>query len=261
MSGLFGTTIGLLVVVVLKAQPAAGALLAVLGVVVVLAFRAYAALSRRHATLEEVHAFTQQVAEAPDGGELAAVLLRNAARLLNAGSATLRLLDPGPAGAPEALRMTVDGTAGEMRLETIETRLRPDDGVRPSVLFGAQSVLLKRNSSDPVRRRWLAVEGVRDALLVPLPGSSGVLGCLEVTDRLGEVATFTDQDRRLAETLAAAVAVALENARLVDKSLHDADHDPLTGLPNRQLFLRRAEIALAGRQPPRGADAAGGWRC
>jgi diguanylate cyclase (GGDEF)-like protein len=251
MSAVFGTTIGLLIVVVLHAQAAATVLLAVLAAVVLLGFRAYGQLSRRHATLNEVHAFTQQVAEAPDGRELAEVLLRNAARLLNAEAATLRLLDSGPGGAPGVLRLAGDG-----RVEPVppaQAGLRADDGVRPSVLFGAQSVLLPRSTSDPVRRRWLTTEGVRDALLVPLPGTSGVLGCLEVTDRLGEVATFTDNDRQLAETLAAAVAVALENTRLVEKSLHDATHDSLTGLPNRSFFLRRTEIALAGADEPTNA--------
>ena len=243
MSAVFGTTIGLLVVVVLRAQAAAAVLLALLAAVVVLGFRAYGQLSRRHATLSEVHEFTQQVAEAPDGRELADVLLRNAARLLNAEAAALRLLDPGPGGAPGVLRLGADGRTEAVPAQ--QATLRADDGVRPSVLFGAQSVLLPRNTSDPVRRRWLTAECVRDALLVPLPGTSGVLGCLEVTDRLGEVATFTDNDLQLAETLAAAVAVALENTRLVEKSLHDATHDSLTGLPNRSFFLRRTEIAMA----------------
>ena len=49
MSGLFGTTLGLLVVVVLEAQPAAAALLGRAGPSwSLLAFRAYAELSRRH---------------------------------------------------------------------------------------------------------------------------------------------------------------------------------------------------------------------
>jgi diguanylate cyclase (GGDEF)-like protein len=243
MSAVLGTTIGLLIVVVLHAQAAAASLLAVLAAVVVLGYRAYGQLSRRHASLSEVRAFTQQVAEAPNGRELADVLLRNAARLLNAETATVRLLDPDPGGAPGVLHLTGDGP---VMPASAPVMLRPDDAVRPAVLFGAQSVLLPRGTSDPVRRRWLADEGVRDALLVPLPGTSGVLGCLEVTDRLGEVATFTDSDRQLAETLAAAVAVALENTRLVEKSLHDATHDSLTGLPNRSFFLRRIEVALAG---------------
>ena len=121
--------IGLLVVVVLRAQAAAAVLLAVLAAVVLLGFRAYGQLSRRHATLNEVHAFTQQVAEAPDGRELADVLLRNAARLLNAEAATLRLLDSGPGGAPGVLRLTGDG-----RVEPVppaQAGLRADDGVRP----------------------------------------------------------------------------------------------------------------------------------
>ena len=96
MSAVFGTTIGLLIVVVLRAQGAAAALLGVLAAVVVLAFRAYGQLSRRHATLNEVHAFTQQVAEAPDGRELADVLLRNAATAAQCRSRCAPTTGPGP---------------------------------------------------------------------------------------------------------------------------------------------------------------------
>jgi diguanylate cyclase (GGDEF)-like protein len=235
VSGLFGTTTGLIIVVVLTAQPLGAVLIGLMVVVSLLAFRAYATLSRRHDALNDVHAFTQLVAEAPDADALTRVLLRECVRLLNAEGATLRLLDTGMGERPSVLRMLANG-----EIVSWSPGLRPDDGVRPSVLFGAQSVLLSRSTHDPVRRQWLALEDVRDALLVPLPGNSGVLGCLEIVDRLGEVATFTEADVRLAETLAAAVAVALENARLVEKSLHDATHDPLTGLPNRTLFLARA---------------------
>ena len=69
---------------------------------------------------------------------------------------------------------------------------------------------------------------------------------MEIVDRLGEESSFTEDDRRLAETLAAPVAVAFENSRLVDRSLYDATHDTLTGLPNRALFLARVHEELEG---------------
>ena len=70
------------------------------------------------------------------------------------------------------------------------------------------------------------------------------MGRLEIVDRLGNAASFTDDDRRLAETLAAQVAVAYDNSRLLDRSIYDATHDPLTGLPNRALFLTRTREEL-----------------
>jgi diguanylate cyclase (GGDEF)-like protein len=73
------------------------------------------------------------------------------------------------------------------------------------------------------------------------------MGMLEVRDRLGDTSTFGDDDTRLAEALAAHVATALQNDRLLERSVYDATHDALTGLPNRGLLTHRlAEVLAVG---------------
>jgi diguanylate cyclase (GGDEF)-like protein len=236
IGGLLLTSLGLLAVIALRAEPIAGALLALVALLVLLTYRAYAALSRRHTTLSEVNAFAQRVVGASGGGELVSLLLRDATRLLAADSAVLWLRDP-PPDVPALLRFTNDetGTVGEPL---------PVEGKRPDLALRAdagRSVLLPRGSDDPL----LAGEQVRDALLVPLPGGEQAMGILEVRDRLGDTSTFGEDDRRLAEALAAHVGTALQNDRLLERSVYDATHDALTGLPNRGLLTQRLTEVLA----------------
>jgi diguanylate cyclase (GGDEF)-like protein len=77
-----------------------------------------------------------------------------------------------------------------------------------------------------------------------------------VGNRLGQVSTFDDQDRRLFETLANHASVAFENGRLVEQlrqealdRRHEALHDALTGLPNRTFFIEQVEALTEGPGP------------
>jgi diguanylate cyclase (GGDEF)-like protein len=97
-------------------------------------------------------------------------------------------------------------------------------------------------------------------LSVPILGSEGqVLGALSLFDRR-DGQPFSDGDQRLAEGIAHHAAVAMERAKLVEalrareQLLHvQAVTDPLTGLPNRTLFLDRLAPALvAARRSTKG---------
>lgn len=88
--------------------------------------------------------------------------------------------------------------------------------------------------------------GVRDAMVGVLHGARRDIAVLVVANRLGNVTSFTAEDLRLFETLVQHAAVALENdqleqalgemRRLEQDLAHQANHDTLTGLANRQLF-------------------------
>ena len=233
IGGLLSASLGMLAVIALRAEPVSGVLLAMVGVLVLLSYRAYAALARRHTTLEEVNAFAQRVVGASGGSELVGLLLRDVTRLLAADSAVLWLREP-PPDVPALLRLSVD-SAGDPEAVA---RPRPDLAARADA---GLSVLVPRGSGHEL----LVREGVRDAVLVPLPGSDAATGMLEVRDRLGDTASFSDDDVRLAEALVAHVATALHNDRLLERSVYDATHDGLTGLPNRGLLTQRITEVLA----------------
>jgi diguanylate cyclase (GGDEF)-like protein len=234
IGGLLSASLGMLAVITLRAQPVAGVLLAMVGLLVLLSYRAYAALARRHATLGEINAFAQRVVGTSGGDELAALLLRDVTRLLAADSAVLWLRDP-PPDVPALLRLSADSD----RAPVAVFDPRPDLAERADA---GRSLLIPRGSGHELLKR----EGIRDALLVPLPGGERPMGVLEVRDRLGDMSTFSEDDVRLAEALAAHVATAWQNDRLLERSVYDATHDGLTALPNRELLRHRLADALAG---------------
>ncbi len=239
IGGLLSASLGILAVIALRAEAWSGVLLAMVGLLVLLSYRAYAALARRHATLSEINAFAQRVVGASGGDELVGLLLRDVTRLLAADSAVLWLREP-PPDVPALLRFAADANPDPVEVVTP----RPDLAVRAEA---GRSVLIPRGSKDPL----LAEQGVRDVVMVPLLGggdkAKGAMGMLEVRDRLGDTSTFGDDDIRLAEALAAHVGTALQNDRLLERSVYDATHDALTGLPNRGLLTHRlAEVLAVG---------------
>ena len=85
--------------------------------------------------------------------------------------------------------------------------------------------------------------GVVSGVTVLIKGNGhpyGVLGAQSTTRR-----TFTAEDVSYMEALANVLANAIERRSAEEKTQHEALHDPLTGLPNRNLFLDRLQHALA----------------
>ena len=90
-------------------------------------------------------------------------------------------------------------------------------------------------------RRWLQDHGARDAIVVPLPVSERFRRHRDRRNRLGETATFTQDDVVLLQTLTGHLAVAGGSARLVERLAVEASHDALTGLANRTPAGRNIE--------------------
>jgi diguanylate cyclase (GGDEF)-like protein/PAS domain S-box-containing protein len=96
--------------------------------------------------------------------------------------------------------------------------------------------------SDPLRA---AVGQVAPHWLgVPLTSRNGAIGALAVKGSPG-MASYTEQDQQLLQFVSAQVATAIERKLLHDQLQYLAQHDALTGLPNRLLLHDRLESALA----------------
>jgi diguanylate cyclase (GGDEF)-like protein len=102
--------------------------------------------------------------------------------------------------------------------------------------------------SDELRRE-LRSANMKDAIIAPLRSGGAVIGTLEVCGRMHDNENFTIDDVRLVETLAAHASVAVENNRLVDRLRFDANHDTLTGLPNRRRMSAALEDAVKVHAP------------
>ncbi|HEX9992254.1 MAG TPA: EAL domain-containing protein [Acidimicrobiales bacterium] len=237
------TCMALIAVTTLDVSPASGVLLATLGGIFYVVYRAYAALGQRYASLESLHAFSSRMGRSLQVDEILQTILIEAQELLRAERAELLLVtDDGQTVA----RVTVDDrddvqvdalddTPAELA-EVVDTALRVAPGL----------------GGSPTLRRQLADRGVRHALLAPLRGKEGLAGVMMVANRMEQPEVFDPEDLKLFETLANHASVSLENGRLVERlrrvaaeNEHQALHDHLTGLPNRELFGVRTGEAIA----------------
>ncbi len=86
--------------------------------------------------------------------------------------------------------------------------------------------------------------GSEDTMATPLMASSGLVGILTATERLGNARGFEMGDLRVLETVGAELSTALERGRLHADLERAATADSLTGLPNLTETTRRLEHLL-----------------
>jgi diguanylate cyclase (GGDEF)-like protein len=218
-------------------------------VTVFLAYRAYLSEREKHERLEFLYQSGRILQHSPELDSAILALLDHTRTMFRAERAEV-LLHPRVAG-DDALRTTsVEGAPATTMVavpffsdDPIERRIRTE----PHAFFFVPSVIEHGHHK------------IRQAMVAPLRGESGVIGSLLIGNRLTEGTSFTDDDLRLLETLANQVAVALENgqleqslaelSRLKEQLRYQAYHDPLTGLANRSLFADQVNgrIAIPGR--------------
>jgi signal transduction histidine kinase len=117
--------------------------------------------------------------------------------------------------AAPLMRMSQGTTERETGLSAVE--LQATEGVTARVTAEREGVLLARPISNKHLARHFEQRDIRDAMVVPLLADEGVLGTLLVGNRTGEFSTFDEHDLELFQTLANHVAVAVHNARLVER--------------------------------------------
>lgn len=82
---------------------------------------------------------------------------------------------------------------------------------------------------------------------VPLNAKKGVIGALVVKNYCAET-RYTQKDVELLQFVSAQIATAIERKQMEIWLQHIARHDPLTDLPNRELFHDRLQTALRRAQ-------------
>jgi len=245
-AAVLNTSVGLVMALVFDANHVAVVLLAVIFTVLLCGYGAYSRVVRQHKTLNHLYDFTKAVGSARHDGGLADALLLRARELLDAERASLWL--PAQGRYPELRLSAREGVSG-----LVDDPQTEPDAIRSRVIQSGTTVVIsgKYPTTDASLRSALVARGAKDIIAVPLRSGTVVIGCLEAANRLGELASFAADDVQLAETLAAHAAVAVENSRLVDRLRHDAEHDALTGLPNRRRFAAAVEGSV-GVQPAPG---------
>jgi diguanylate cyclase (GGDEF)-like protein len=235
--------LGLVFLVALEATRWSALLLVVLVGALMIVLRSFADFFRQHRTLSDVYELTKAVRDEHSEASLPDVLLGRVRALMRAEYATLWLAPQGR--HPEVLLTARVENRGLLDLSPTPA------AIRDRAMSNGQTIAVGPRFDDSGElRSALRGSKIKDVIVVPLRSGQIHIGSLEVCNRLGDTRTFRDGDVQVLETIAAHAAVAVENARLVDRLRYDAYHDRLTALPNR----RRICDALAESVRVQAAD-------
>jgi diguanylate cyclase (GGDEF)-like protein len=199
--------------------------------------------SRAKALLDLAH----ELAVATDDGVVAATVADALPRIVGSARSSVMRWDP---GSGELRAVACSGLTTEQRAILLGQPVRPDETPELAGLLSRRepTILDSVRSSPPMRRLLFAV-GVERVAVVPLTAGDTLLGVVTAGWPSGsypEEGVSAEVVERL-RGVADQAASALHNARLLETVRHQSLHDPLTGLPNRTLFLRHLEEMLAPR--------------
>ena len=231
---LTNTSVALAGATVVANDLTAGWLLLPPAAVLLLAYRAWVSERAKHQSLEFLYGVTRSLSR---GGELEAELLdllRRTRSSFRVQTAELVVL-PGPDVG--ALR-TARGQGGHE--EVMVPVAHAAAGALRAAVEHDGAVRVERERCSAELRQYLTERGIEQALIAPVRGETKLAGVMVLGDRIGATDSFTDEDLRLFEALAAHAGLSLE----LDRLERQAQSDPLTGLANRTLFLRRVEASL-----------------
>jgi diguanylate cyclase (GGDEF)-like protein len=246
---------GLVVARTVVNDPAALALLALPTILIVVAYRAYTGAKEQQDNLRLLHEVTSLL-HSGDSQEALGDFLDSVRSAFRAEMAELVLLGPaGQEGSTVSRSREGEEPVVMARLDDVEDHQRL---LRLATASGALTTRTGTGRGTPLDS-YAASHGLKDAVAAALRTEDRVHGLLLVGGRIGDVTTFTSRDLALLDTFARHVATSLERGRLEEnlrqvtdlkeQLRHQALHDPLTGLPNRTLFLDRVRHAVdtAGR--------------
>jgi diguanylate cyclase (GGDEF)-like protein len=217
--------------------------LVLVAVLIIVAYRGYARLTRRFGSLQRLYDFSRALGTASLApSSMRADVLQHVRQVMGTRRAMIVLANP--EDRPRRVSLDEHGASG---LEPID--LNGSSIVADAISAGSASLHQSGPNgdlqSDPVLGMY------RDAVVAPLMHEHTAVGAIVALDREEELDGFDGDDLRLFETLAAHAVTSLARADLFEDLEHQRDdnryqatHDALTKLPNRMLFRDHAESAL-----------------
>jgi diguanylate cyclase (GGDEF)-like protein len=216
------TGLAIVAISAVRVEPLTVLVMLVLALWLGLAYRAHRKVVAQQATTEQLYAFVKHLGPISITSEHAPAVLERIRVLLHA----------------ERLELAVPTRDTWCRLVVTDGSpfARNENGVTP---LGSQ-VATTRAPALRSRHR-----GDADTMATPLLSTSGLVGILTATERLGHARGFDMGDLRLLETIGAELSAALERGRLHDELERAATTDTLTGLPNLSEATRQLTALLA----------------
>jgi diguanylate cyclase (GGDEF)-like protein len=185
--------------------------------------RTFGELRRQLGYMSELHRVSTMIGAVLEPGEVMARTLEGVGRLVANQAAGIYLIE-----GDQAVRAAAVGDV------TLLPAHRLPVGTPPiaSILNGSEPAPIPEDARS---------------LVVPMRASGMVVGVLHIIRPHG--APLVDDDRKLAELVAAEAAAAIQNARLYEQTQRLAITDPLTNLSNHRSFRDSLalEIARASR--------------
>ncbi len=242
------TSLALVTVILVNAQPWACLLLGGVAAFVLLSYRSYTALNQRFQSLTMLYDFTRLVSGSQRPEVVLESILVQAKDLFRADRAVIWLADE--AGTFVGVSVDDAGRRSTVLADVTLTFLTQWFAESPDAM------VVTTSTTDPRMRDVAAALDSSDCIVAPITESGTVIGLMAVTDRIGELNDFRPQEGPMFGTLANHASVALENGRLIARlhdqarqREHESLHDVLTGLPNRVMFAKRLRSAVDGLGP------------
>ncbi|HLM06325.1 MAG TPA: GGDEF and EAL domain-containing protein [Blastococcus sp.] len=232
-------SVGIIALLLSSLSPWAWVLVLPVLSVVGLLFRRFGKVSRKGNSVERVYDFARRVEQVPPDESGTQQIVEAVRELLNAERVALWL----PPYLDEEPRLVVSAENGAVWYDGPGD---PDDVFRRRAVASTDGPLLVSLArADHEEVAALGRRGVSDLLGAPVMTAAGEPGYLEVCDRRSDVVSFADSDRAALDSMLTHVNAAIRHQQLLTQIRYDADHDRLTGLPNRQRLAAEIDQLLA----------------
>jgi diguanylate cyclase (GGDEF)-like protein len=208
-----------------------------------------ASLQERQALLERLARIQRSIFHRAPLQDVLDSICLGAAELLGDDVIGLRLLD---ADDPTQLVMVSSVGVRPAVAERPNWRTKVGEGIGGMAVAEGRLIVVEDYTSAPFHMPAFAADGVQAAMAAPVFEGGRVVGSLTVaTHRPGR--RYSEAERDVLQAFAEHASLALNDARTVEalrqtlgEAVHQASHDPLTGLVNRTVILQRLEELLAG---------------
>jgi diguanylate cyclase (GGDEF)-like protein len=197
-------------------------------------------LAERQLLLERLSKIQNSIVSRRDLQEVLNAIVTGAKDLLGDETVGLRLIDPEDPG-----QLLLVASAG-VKPEIVQALYRSPLGRGAGGQAAAEKrmIVVEDYAGDMKNLAAFAADGIRAALAIPVHERGEVVGSIVVaTHKPGR--TYSQVEREILQAFAEHASLALTDAKTVADAIHQALHDGLTDLPNRQLLIDRLEHAQA----------------